>query len=196
METHLDISVLGDYTSNSISDAEKTAAVLVPIIDRDDQHYLLFTKRADHLGEHPGQISFPGGGYESGDTSLSETALREAREEINLLPEDVTLYGEIDDIRTVSGYSVTPFVGTISDREYSPNDYEVAEIIILPLRELTNIDNYRYETRDHSHYGQSIVHFFNVHDRTVWGATARILVQLLELTTSWEAPVDFDTKNR
>ncbi|MXR41325.1 NUDIX domain-containing protein [Halobaculum sp. WSA2] len=175
-----------------VTDAERRAAVLAPVVDRDGAPHVLFTKRADHLGSHPGQMSFPGGGVESQDADLTATALREANEEIGLRPEEVEVVGRIDDIRTVSEYAVTPFVGTAPDREYVPSDDEVAEIAILPVSELTDRENYESERRDHPHYGEIRLHFFHVDGYTVWGATGRMLVQLLELLADWEMPREVD----
>jgi 8-oxo-dGTP pyrophosphatase MutT (NUDIX family) len=152
----------------------------------------LFTKRADHLGEHAGQMSFPGGGREPSDESLETTALREANEEIGLRPAEVELFGRLDDIETVTDYSVRPFVARVPDREYTPDEREVAEIAVLSVADLTDLANYESEQRDHPHYGEIRIHFFHVDGYTVWGATGRMLVQLLELTTDWRMPPEVD----
>ena len=167
---------------------EREAAVLVGAIDRPSGPHLLFTKRADHLPDHPGQMSFPGGGYEPVDAHLEATALREANEEIGLDPTEATIVGRLDDIRTVSAYSIRPFVARIPDREFEPNDDEVAEIAVLPVAELTDLGNYTTECRDHPAHGSVRLHYFTVDGYTVWGATARILTQLLEITTDWTRP--------
>ncbi|ELY88914.1 NUDIX hydrolase [Natrialba taiwanensis] len=173
-----------------IDDQQFDAAVLAPIVDRNDEDHLLFTRRADHLGDHPGQMSFPGGGAEPIDDSILDTALREANEEIGLDPTEAELVGQLDDIRTVSEYAVTPFVARVPDREYERDDNEVAEIVLLSLSDLLEPDNYEFDRRDHPYYGDIVVHYFHVDGYTVWGATGRILVQLLELATPFEAPAD------
>jgi 8-oxo-dGTP pyrophosphatase MutT (NUDIX family) len=175
-----------------VTDEEREAAVLAPVVTRSDGEYLLFTKRADHLGEHPGQMSFPGGGREPSDDDLQATAKREAREEIGLRPSEAEVVGRLDDIRTITNYAVRPFVARVPDREYTPDEREVAEIAVLPLSALTDLDNYESERRDHPHYGEIRIHFFHVDGYTVWGATGRMLVQLLELATDWEMPTDVD----
>ncbi|MFC7098234.1 NUDIX hydrolase [Halobaculum marinum] len=180
------------HTPVRVTDAERRAAVLAPIIDRSGEPHVLFTKRADHLGSHPGQMSFPGGGVETIDSDLTATALREADEEIGLRASEVDVIGRLDDIQTVSEYAVTPFVGTAPDREYVPSDDEVAEIAILAVADLTARENYESERRDHPHYGDIRLHFFHVDGYTVWGATGRMLVQLLELLTDWEMPAEVD----
>ena len=171
---------------------QREAAIVVPVVTRSSGAGILFTKRADHLSDHPGQMAFPGGGREPDDEDLLGTALREAIEEIGLDPKAVHIVGRLDDIRTVTNYSVRPFVGRIPDREYVPNDEEVAEVVVLPVAELTDLDNYESEHRDHPHYGEIRLHFFYVDGYTVWGATARMLVQLLELATDWEMPPEPD----
>lgn len=187
---------VADHAPLEIDDQEHDAAVLAPIIERDGEDHLLFTRRADHLGEHPGQMSFPGGGAESFDDSILDTALREANEEIGLEPDEVEIVGQLDDIRTITEYAVTPFVGRVPDREYVGDGYEVAEIVVLPLSGLLDPENYEYERRDHPYYGDIVIHYFHVDGYTVWGATGRILVQLLELTTEFEPPERVERSRR
>jgi 8-oxo-dGTP pyrophosphatase MutT (NUDIX family) len=188
---------LAEHAATGVTDEQRDAAVLVPVItrERSDDYggaHLLFTKRAEHLGEHPGQMSFPGGGRETVDADLSATALREAREEIGLDPATAEVVGRLDDIRTITRYAVRPFVARVPDREYVPDEREVAEVVVLPVEALTNPDNYDSERRDHPHYGDIRLHFFRVGDYVVWGATGRILVQFLELTTDWRVPEEVD----
>lgn len=188
----MELGRVADHVPREITDEEHDAAVLAAVVERDGEDHLLFTKRADHLGEHAGQMSYPGGGREPGDENLRATALREANEEIGLHPEEVDVVGRLDDIRTTSRYSVTPYVARVPDREYVPDEREVAEIAILPLSGFLDPDNYESERREHPQYGEAVVHFFHVGGYTVWGATGRILVQFLELTTDWVAPSEVD----
>ncbi|WP_232343066.1 NUDIX hydrolase [Halosimplex litoreum] len=178
--------------SDRLTGEEREAAVLAPVVTRDGADHVLFTKRADHLSDHPGQMSFPGGGREPEDTDLLATALREAGEEVGLRAEEAQIVGRLDDIRTITDYLVRPFVARVADREYLPNDEEVAEVAVLPVAGLVDADNYESERRDHPHYGEIRLHFFHVGGFTVWGATANMLVQLLELTTDWELPPEPD----
>ncbi|WP_123538993.1 NUDIX hydrolase [Halosimplex salinum] len=171
---------------------EREAAVLAPVVTSDGDDHVLFTKRADHLTDHPGQMSFPGGGREPVDDDLLATALREANEEVGLRADEVDVAGRLDDIRTITDYVVRPFVARVADRSYRPTDAEVAEIAVLPVVGLTDLGNYESERRDHPHYGEIRLHFFHVDGFTVWGATANMLVQLLELTTDWELPPEPD----
>ncbi len=188
----MDLEGVRDHSPTVIPDADRRAAVLAPVVERSTGPCILFTKRADHLGDHPGQMSFPGGSVEPSDDDLESTALREADEEIGLRAEETEVFGRLDDIETVSEYVVTPFVGTVPDRPYEPDDREVAEIALLPVAALTDPTNYESERRDHPRYGPIRLHFFNVDDYTVWGATARMLVQLLELGTDWRMPPEPD----
>lgn len=188
----MDLSRLSAHTPTAVDDTSQQAAVLAPVLTRDEESYVLFTKRADDLGEHPGQMSFPGGSRESEDGTLETTALREADEEIGLRAPEVTMVGRLDDIQTVTGYSVRPFVGQIPDREYDPDEREVAEVVTLAVSELTDLDNYESERREHPVYGPHRIHYFHVGPYTVWGATGVMLTQLLELTTEWQPPEEPD----
>ncbi|MEF8774196.1 MAG: CoA pyrophosphatase [Halobacteriales archaeon] len=183
----MDLGGVASHEPRSLARHGSDSAVLAPVVAPGEDR-LLFTKRADDLGEHPGQMSFPGGGREPEDDVLTGTALREANEEIGLQRAEAEVVGRLDDIRTTTDYRVRPFVARIPDREYEPNDDEVAEIAVLPVAELIDRNNYEWECRSHPDYGEVVVHYFHVDGYTVWGATARILVQLLELTTDWVVP--------
>ena len=188
----MDVSGLYRRAPRSIA-GRREAAVLAPVIARDGDAHLLFTERAAHLGEHPGQMSFPGGGREPTDRTLTDTALREANEEVGLRPSEVDVVGRIDDARTSSRYAVRPVVGVAPDREYAPNSPEVAETVVLPVAALTRPENYESERRTgESGRGDRRVHYFHVDGYTVWGATGRMVVQLLEWTTDWRAPTEPD----
>ncbi|GAB3021033.1 NUDIX hydrolase [Natronobiforma cellulositropha] len=189
---HLTLESIAAYEPTEVTDQPHDAAVVAPVIERAGEHHLLFTKRADHLGEHPGQMSFPGGGAERQDGTILETALRESYEEIGLETSEVTIVGQLDDIRTVTEYAVTPFVARVPDRVYDPDEREVAEVVVLPVAALLDPTNYEYDRRDHPYYGEIVIHYFHVNGYTVWGATGRILVQLLELATAFEPPERVD----
>lgn len=187
----MDLSRLGRTEPTSLA-ARREAAVLAPVIERDGAANLLFTKRAEHLGRHPGQMSFPGGGREPRDVTLRDTALREADEEIGLRASEVDVVGRIDDVTTTSDYAVRPFVGVAPDREYVGDESEVAEVAVLPVDGLTDPRNYESERRVHPEYGDHRIHIFRVDGYTVWGATGGMVVQLLERTTDWRAPTEPD----
>ncbi|MXR52410.1 NUDIX domain-containing protein [Halovenus sp. WSH3] len=188
----MDLAAVRAFEPATVDDQERKAAVIVPVIDRESGPHVLFTKRAEHLSDHPGQMSFPGGGHEPEDESLEVTAKREGNEEIGLDPSEVSIVGRLDDIRTITRYSVRPFVAEVPDRVYEPHDGEVAEVAILPVAELTDLENYQSERREHPYYGDIRLHYFYVDGYTVWGATARMLVQFLELATDWTVPPEPD----
>lgn len=183
-------SATGEESATSASE-ESTAAVdgstTVEALDPDGLG-LLITRRAPDLDVHPGQVSFPGGRAEPTDENPLYTATREAREEVRLDPDELTVVGRLDDIRTVTGYVVTPFVGGVPRRRFVPDGREIVEVGVLPLSAFLEPSNYEFERRSHPEYGEAIVHYFHVGDFTVWGATARILVQFLELATDWSSP--------
>ncbi len=166
-----------------ITDAGKIpSAVLVPIYYKQGQYYILFTQRTEKVKEHKGQISFPGGAYQDGDKTLVDTALRESAEEIGLAPGEVKILGELDDtVTAVSNYIVTPFVGLIPwPYKFKVDGWETGEIIEVPISVLLDKDSLRQETRIIG--GQAVTsYFYHYQDRVIWGATARILHQFLDI---------------
>jgi 8-oxo-dGTP pyrophosphatase MutT (NUDIX family) len=192
----MDLGRIRTFDDITVTDQPRDAGVLIPVIERAEGDFLLFTKRSDELGKHPGQMSFPGGGKEPEDDDIEATAIREGFEEIGLSPEEVDVAGRIDDIRTITEYAVTPVVTRIPDRTYRPDEREVAAVVVVGVDDLLDSENYEVERRDHPEYGEVVVHYFHVDDYTIWGATARILVQFLELTTDWRAPEKMDRENR
>ncbi|MFB6207027.1 MAG: CoA pyrophosphatase [Haloglomus sp.] len=201
----MDLSRVAEHDPVAVTDEEREAGVLVAVVDPEneawlDDHetspedpHLLFIKRQDDLGEHAGQMSFPGGGREDVDHGLEGTALREANEEVGVDSARADVVGRLDDIRTVTRYAVRPFVARVPNDDYRPRDTrEVAEVATLAVDDLTDRSNYDSERRDHPHYGDIRLHYFRVDGYTVWGATARMLVQFLELATDWEMPPEPD----
>lgn len=181
----MDVDRLADRSASRLEGDDRAAAVLVPLIRRLEGDHLLFTKRSHRVSDHPGQMSFPGGGREPADIDAFATATREAEEEIGLSPTQVEPIGQLDDIRTVSEYVVTPFVATIPDRRYESDGREVAEVAILPVESFLDRDNYECTWRSPPGETGRWVHYFRIEGYTVWGATGRLVVQLLELTTDW-----------
>lgn len=158
------------------------AAVLLPITDHGQPH-VVFTKKSDGVPHHRGQFSFPGGIVEQSDGSRVETALREAWEEIRLPAEAVEVLGMLDDTETrATPFVITPVVGLVRDPvALEPDGREIERIIEVPLAMLRDPAIFRTEMweRDGATHA---VHFFEVSSRDViWGATARILRQFLEL---------------
>lgn len=155
------------------------SAVLVVLYDGPDGPEALFTKRSLHLRHHRGEISFPGGRMEQGETP-AEAALREAWEEVALDPESVTVHAELDHLSTVVSQSyIVPVVATVATRpDLRPHEAEVDEILWVPLSELVHPAAFR-EERWGAPPSDRPVYFFEIAGETIWGATARMLHQLL-----------------
>ena len=156
----------------------RPAAVLMPVYKKQGQHHILFTKRTENVMTHKGQISFPGGVYEEKDGTLVNTALRESDEEIGLRPQVVEVVGELDDTPSVeSNYVITPFIGFIPwPYQFKLNDKEVDSIIEVPIPALLDKRSLIKENRS-----GSIVNSYYYQGHIIWGATARILEQFLDI---------------
>ena len=157
------------------------AAVLVPLFEADDDVYVILTKRPETMPSHQGEIAFPGGKHDPAlDSDLRATALREAREEIGLDPDAVEIVARLDGIATVaSRFAITPFVGFLETRPVlTPDPREVVRVFDVSLSELMADGVYREERWDMSKQDLD-VHFYELTDETVWGATARILTTFL-----------------
>ena len=156
--------------------------MLIPLFKKDGEYHILFTRRTDKVEHHKGQISFPGGRQDKKDQDLLATALREAREEMGIEEKDVRILGELDDICTVStDFCVSPFVALLPyPYPYKVNRQEIEEVIEVPLSGL--LDDRRLRQELYEKDGQLIsVYFYQHQDHTIWGATANILKQLLDL---------------
>lgn len=170
--------MLNENISTNFPRASKPASVLIPLVSKSDGIMVTFTRRASHLKYHAGQISFPGGKQEDGDVDSLATALREAREEINLDPSQVEILGQCPCHETVTDFRITPYVGKVSP-QFAPlaQIEEVAEIFDVALDFLMDMDNYRIESvmRDGRKYRYIGLNYHGYH---IWGATARILYGL------------------
>jgi 8-oxo-dGTP pyrophosphatase MutT (NUDIX family) len=159
------------------------AAVLLPLYEKTGDQHLLFTRRTDLVEHHKGQISFPGGAADPEDRDLAQTALRETHEELGIAPDDVEIFGPLDDWLTVSDFVVTPYVGAITRPAPYPfrrNRLEVEELIVVPLHHLQNDANVVAEWRRFG--GQDILTYsFQWGEHLIWGVTARILKHFLDL---------------
>ncbi|MCQ1057337.1 CoA pyrophosphatase [Photobacterium sp. ZSDE20] len=153
----------------------KPAAVLIPLVPRHGSFSMIFTRRADHLKHHPGQVSFPGGRYEPQDIDLIDTALRETEEEIGILCNRDSIIGQLPSLPTISGYIVTPYLSVISP-DYRPqlDPNEVDELFEAPIEHVLNPMNIRIQKvtfRGNNHNIYSIP--FSKY--SIWGATAQML---------------------
>jgi 8-oxo-dGTP pyrophosphatase MutT (NUDIX family) len=157
--------------------AHRRAAVLVPLYVRDRQLWILFTRRTDTVEHHPGQISFPGGAEEGGDESLFQTALRETEEELGISPPDVRFLGRLSPIVTITDFYVEPYVAAIPQPYvFRPASSEIAEVLEVPVPAL--LDPSILETKSLPGRSEPIL-FYHYGAHVIWGATARILFELL-----------------
>ena len=158
----------------------RSASVLVPIILKNGALRVILTKRSSALRNHPGQIAFPGGKVDETDCDAAAAALREAREEIGLDPANVDLLGKMPCHETVTGFSVTPFLGRIREGfRPMPEPGEVDEIFAVPLAQVTDMERFSVQSR---RWRSQRRHYYAVPfgPYYIWGATARILRGLAE----------------
>jgi len=156
----------------------RCAAVLVPLVDRDSGLHVLLTQRTDHLHDHAGQISFPGGRMEPDDADAVAAALRETDEEIGLASDFIEVVGCLDDYETVTGYRVTPIVSFVRPGfSLTLDAFEVADAFEVPLEFILDRANHRTGTRLRQGERRRF-HVFEYGDRYIWGATAAMLMNL------------------
>lgn len=171
----------GDFREPENRPAYRDAAVLVPVVERNNGLTVLLTRRTAHLRDHAGQISFPGGRVEAGDASPAHTALREAAEEIGLAADRVELLGNLDDHTTATGFRITPVIGLVHQPfELVLDAFEVDEVFELPLEHLFETANLQQNRifqsgRVHDYYA------YPWRDYYIWGATASMLKNLCGL---------------
>jgi len=158
----------------------KDAAVLVPLVNFQDEWHLLFTRRTERVESHKGQVSFPGGASDEGETTPEQTALREANEEIGMKPQDVTVLGRLTRMVTVSSFRVSPIVGVIPwPYAFKVAGIEVARIFTIPLLWLANRNNYwEFFVPDSE---RSLIAYHPYDGELLWGATARMTVSFLKI---------------
>lgn len=160
-----------------LSRPNRTAAVLVPILDKPEPEILL-TVRSERLLQHPGQVSFPGGAVDRADRSAVNTALREAEEEIGLDSSQVTPLGFLDRLDTISDYRVLPVVGLVrSSFVWRPDAQEVSEVFTVPLKLAVSYGEYSHEeiVREGKSFAVSSLQW---QGHRIWGVTAAILLNL------------------
>lgn len=157
------------------------AAVLVPLVLRADGITVLLTQRTDHLHDHAGQISFPGGRIEGSDASPVAAAIRETIEEVGIEPDKIQTVGQLDPYVTRTGYAVTPVVGfLLPPFTVRPDPFEVAEVFEVPLNFLLDPGN----LQRHSRIFEGKERFFYAmpyREHYIWGATAGMLVNLAQV---------------
>jgi len=177
------------------SGARPSAVLAALYDDGDGRATVVLTRRAQHLRSHRGEVSFPGGGVEPHDADLWATALRESHEEVGLDPTTVERIGELDQIRTVTGRSyIAPFVGALAGRpDLVADASEVERILLVPLEDLLADGVYREE-----HWGlpqlERPILFFEIEGDTIWGATAAMLRNLIDVVLGVPGDVGDDAR--
>ncbi|HEY3473913.1 MAG TPA: CoA pyrophosphatase [Anaerolineales bacterium] len=158
----------------------KCAAVLIPLVWYDDEWHLLFTRRTDTVESHKGQVSFPGGACDEGETTPEQTALREAEEEIGILPNEVRLLGRLSNLITITYFRVTPVIGVVKwPAVFRVGAHEVARIFTMPLAWLANPTNrWQFEIPGTD---RSLIAYHPYDGELLWGATARMTVDFLKV---------------
>ncbi len=157
------------------------AAVLIPIVRRAPELTLLLTQRTDHLYDHAGQISFPGGRIEPGDRDPRAAALRETEEEVGLPRRHIELVGRLDTYVTRTGFEVTPLIGLVTPPfPIEPDKFEVAEVFEVPLEFFLDRENREIHSRV-SEGRERHFYVYRYRDRYIWGVTAGMLVNLVEV---------------
>lgn len=158
----------------------KCAAVLVPLVWENEEWHLLYTRRTDKVESHKGQVSFPGGACDDGETTPEQTALREAEEEIGLDPKNVKVLGRLGDMITISYYRVTPVVGVVKwPTVFRVGEHEVARVFTIPLGWLANPSNrWQFERPETK---RALIAYQPYDGELLWGATARMTVDFLKI---------------
>lgn len=176
------LQILNDWLSKEKLDALKDAAILIALFEKDGEYCFPMIKRPENVKNHPGQIALPGGSKEE-EESLEETALREAQEEIGVDPDKIEIIGKLTPIPVpVSGYLVQTYIGVMDEEpEWKLSENEVADFFVLKVSELLDSDKDYYETWDLRGF-EAKVPIFKVGDLNIWGATASVLSEFIELT--------------
>jgi len=180
----------GPYPPGVLKEPLRAAAVLIPLLNKPDGWHMLLIRRAEHSEDlHSGQVAFPGGGSHPEDTDAISTALRETREEIGVLPEDVRILGQLNDFVTISSYRVTPVVGVIPwPYEFQLAPDEVSRVFTVPLDWLADPSNYTIQDRHlpRPYKPVSVVYFKPYEGEILWGASARFTLGLISILNNSE----------
>lgn len=160
----------------------RRAAVLIPLLKEKGEWHLLYTRRSDELTDHRGQVAFPGGAVDPEDRHPEDTALREAREEVGLLPSTVELLGRMGEYRTISNYVIIPVVGVVQwPFEIALHAAEVSRAFTIPLRWLANPEHFEVRAFKRPDGFEHPVLFFEPYDgELLWGITAEMTHHFLQ----------------
>ena len=172
---------MADYRPHELECAPGArASVVLPLFEKGNDLHILLTKRTNRMKAHPGEISFPGGMYEETDADTMKTALRECHEEIGVRSVDVEIIGRLDDMTTLSGTVITPYVGIIPyPYEFKISQREVAYLVYLPFEHLRESN----PVREQIEYGgkAETIDCIYYNGERIWGATCRILLRLKQI---------------
>ena len=180
-------AIKDDPSSDGFSEIElteetrlKCAAVLIPLVWHGHEWHLLFTRRTDTVESHKGQVSFPGGACDEGETTPEQTALREAEEEIGIHPGNVKMLGRLSNLITITYFRVTPVIGVVKwPAVFRVGEHEVARIFTIPLAWLANSSNrWEFEMPGRT---RSLIAYHPYDGELLWGATARMTVDFLKV---------------
>ncbi|MDP2636668.1 MULTISPECIES: CoA pyrophosphatase [unclassified Pseudoalteromonas] len=155
--------------------SRRASAVMLPIIDIQDCAHILLCKRPNYLKHHPGEICLPGGKNEKKDLSLRHTALRELYEELNIKPAQIRVAGKLPNYSTLTGFTITPFVGFLDSKtQWAADPSEVAASFLVPIHTLADASN--WEPIPFQRFGQQrTLEGFRTPHGLLWGATASII---------------------
>ncbi len=157
------------------------AAVMLLLYRKEGDYCVLLNKRSMTVEHHKGEMSFPGGAKDPEDTDFEDTARRETHEEMGIARDDITILGRLDDNVTRSNFLVKVFVGTIPyPYDFRPSSIEIAEVVEIPLNVLRDPGSWRWDSRLED--GERVaVRSYGYQDHLVYGATAKILDQFIEI---------------
>ncbi len=179
-----DFNVFKKFISDALSSRKKRSinfpeykksAVMILFMEKEGSPHVVLTLRTDKVSTHKGQVSFPGGGYDSSDKDFLETALRETMEEVGISPEDIEILGEFDEYISIMGFHVYVFVGALGKiPEYVVCKDEIDEMLEVPFslfynEEYTKCEKINHQGKDYD------VYYYDYGKATIWGLTARIL---------------------
>ncbi len=177
---------------SKVDPGARLGAVLVLIYPKESVLHTVLTLRNVYRGTHSGQVSFPGGKVEPGDENLWATALREAQEEVNLLPENVQYIGQLSQIYIPpSRFLVSPYLAVTNETpQFTPDPTEVARIIEAPIADFLDLKNIaEKDIFVETLKAKMKVKYFAISGETVWGATAMILSELAEMARRYDWPL-------
>jgi len=177
--------LVSPYPEGMLNSKPRRAAVLIPFLRANDSWHILFIRRSENVDDrHSGQVAFPGGRAKPNDSGSESTALREAHEEVGLKPEDVKIFGHLTPFVTITNYRVVPVVGKMPwPYPLRLQQSEVSKAFTIPLEWLADPANHEEHPRElPPPFGSiQVIYFKPYQGEVLWGASARILLTLLDI---------------